>query len=186
MKTRVFKLAVSIILAGAICFSLSTCKKEKTEDEQYIDVEITEDLMRGTWEGEFEGNEQHGPEKYRVTFDGNKYKMWNTRVATLRVDGESKKCTVGCKNQGTWEYSGGCLVFTRTDLWFSYQATQTEPIQYTVSSYDTETMEADPWYKMSDSAVDQLYKTQMWWIKTKNTYLEATINNAVYKFKKIL
>lgn len=161
------------------------------------EVEISEEALKGTWDGEVEHDFAQGYyQRWRIAFDGNSYTSWHThQTAGATGDDVQGLKTVGNKEQGTWEYKDGTLVLTPSKQWASYVITSMSPTKYTYYNYNIETMESDQWYETPDYVLQQGIERDLqdgtdWyiskWLVTDftNTQLSIMINRDTFKLTK--
>ena len=170
------------ILVGTLTKSSGDIDDDKTP-------EVTEAKLKGIWE------------RWRVQFDGKNYTSWRTHqmVGTTNNEDQSLQ-TVGSKSQGTWEYVDGALVLTPEKMWDSYYQTADDyqtmsNLRYVFNSYNTETMEASPWYEFSEliikscvenekkSGNPQTYMYIKYWPVVSLTAKELTVRINMDTFK---
>lgn len=120
-------------------------------DDNEETLEVTESNLAGTWEQAIEHDFAQGySQKYRVKFEGKNYTMWHMYQTVETINGEHGGLVcVGDKYTGTWEYSGGQLVFTHGTWCASSFISSMSPLSYTYYDYNVDTMESDPWYESS-------------------------------------
>ena len=130
-------------------------------------VKVTEESLKGIWDGALEHDMAQGYyQRWRVQFDGKNYTSWRTH----QMVGTAKQAdlglqTVGSKSQGTWEYVDGALVLTPEKMWDSYYQTADDyqtmsNLRYVFNSYNTETMEASPWYEFSELIIKSCVESE--------------------------
>ena len=163
-------------------------------------VKVTEETLKGIWDGALEHDMAQGYyQRWRVQFDGKNYTSWRTH----QMVGTAKQAdlglqTVGSKSQGTWEYVDGALVLTPEKMWNSYYQTADDyqtmsNLRYVFNSYNTETMEASPWYEFSElkscvesekeSGNPQTYMYIKYWPVVSLTAKELTVRINMDTFK---
>lgn len=148
--------------------------------------EITEEKMKGIWDGALEHDfAQSYYQRWRIQFDGKNYTSWHTyqTEGSVKDDVQGLK-TVGNKEQGTWEYADGVLVLTPQKKWASYYfamtSIQTGDGKYVYYNYNPETMEADEWYELSG----ELDNTSWPVVGFSETELSVRINMDTFTLKK--
>ena len=140
------KKLLTLALAGfaAMLFAVSCNNDENTEP-----LDVNEGNLAGTWEQTIEHDYAQGyMQKYRVKFEGKNYTMWHMYQEIETIDGKyGGLVCVGDKYTGTWEYSGGKLVFTHKTWSASSFINSINPLSYTYYDYNVDTMESNPWYE---------------------------------------
>ena len=137
---RLFALAgIAAMLLAVAC----------TPDDNKDSLEVTEGNLSGTWEQTIEHDFAQGySQKYRVKFEGKNYTLWHMHQEVETIDGKyGGLVCVGDKYTGTWEYSGGKLVFTHKTWCASSFISSMNPLSYTYYDYNVDTMESNPWYE---------------------------------------
>jgi hypothetical protein len=183
------------ILVGTLTKSSGDIDDDKTP-------EVTEAKLKGILDGSLEHDFAQGYyQRWRVQFDGKNYTSWRTHqmVGTTNNEDQSLQ-TVGSKSQGTWEYVDGALVLTPEKMWDSYYQTADDyqtmsNLRYVFNSYNTETMEASPWYEFSEliikscvenekkSGNPQTYMYIKYWPVVSLTAKELTVRINMDTFK---
>ena len=132
---------------------------------------------------------------------GKNYTSWRThQMVGTASQADLGLQTVGSKSQGTWEYVDGALVLTPEKMWDSYYQTADDyqtmsNLRYVFNSYNTETMEASPWYEFSEliikscvenekkSGNPQTYMYIKYWPVVSLTAKELTVRINMDTFK---
>lgn len=132
---------------------MSVFEKQSSEN-----IVLDETTLAGTWEGGIEHDFGQGyARKYRITFSGNNFTMWQMHQVAKMVNGEyTEVVNVGNKYSGTWESSGSTLKFTAQKAYASYFISNMSPLEYTYYNYNAETMESDPWYETPEILVSTI------------------------------
>lgn len=189
-----------VLFAAAILALVSvSCMKQNGEESQ-SHLEINATTLAGTWEGGVQADYAQGYEqKWRITFDGKNYTFWHTHMTAGSTQDEVQGVkTVGNKESGTWEYTGGMLVFTPQKQFASYYLTMNPDYSlggYVYYNYNPETMEADEWYEtneviIKDGIARDLADGTEWFIsKWRNVILtekvlSVKINMDTFKLEK--
>ena len=176
---RFFALTLAALALVAVsCEEVGNDKDDQT-------VEVTEANLQGTWEGSVEHDFAQGyPQTWRIKFEGKTYTSWHTHLTagTINDDVQGLK-TVGNKEKGTWEYSGGTLVLTPAEQYASYYETLIgSSFKGVYRDYNTETMESSDWYATSQAVIQSGVERDLqdedgtcWYIsKWKNVKLTKT------------
>lgn len=164
-------------------------------------LQVNEANLKGTWDGKVDHDFAQGYyQRWRIQFDGKNYTSWHARqmIGTTKDDVQGLK-TVGNKEQGTWEYVDGKIVFTPQKQWASYYLMytnfQTGDSKYVYYNYNLETMEADEWYETSDALIKDGIERDLkdgtdWYIRKfgvvsfTEKVLSLQINRDVFKLEK--
>ncbi len=137
----------------AAVFTLSACGDDDTNEPPK--EKVTAETLKGTWDGSIDHDYAQGYyQRWRIHFDGKKYTSWHTHLVAGSVNDSIQGLkTVGNKEEGTWEYTGGNLVLTPEKQWASYVITSLDPLKYTYYKYYPESMEAEQWYETPELIV---------------------------------
>ena len=144
---------------------------------------VTAENLAGTWEAFIDHDYAQGYQrKYRVQFDGTGYTMWCMHQEPECIDGKYGSLVyLGDKYSGTWEYSGGKIVYTASKWYCSSFISSLSPLSYTYYSYNVETMESDPWKEGSAQFLDKDEWTVIYLSKSE---LKVKINMDTVVLKK--
>ena len=180
------KLFTLLSLSALVMFAVSCGDKKDGGDDGNgggTTLEINAANLAGTWEVDIEHDFAQGyHRKYRISFDGQNYTLWTMHQDIYQLDKDSSEWTlkdVGDKYKGTWAYASGKLTMTHTHWWSShrlvYDDFQTGKTHAEVNPYDTETMEANPWFDFTNNA--SLLDPEEWTLQSLTaTTLKARIN----------
>jgi hypothetical protein len=172
------------------------------DDSENNPPQVNEETIKGIWDGSLEHDFAQGYyQRWRVQFDGKNYTSWRThQMVGTASQADLGLQTVGSKSQGTWEYVDGALVLTPEKMWDSYYQTADDyqtmsNLRYVFNSYNTETMEASPWYEFSEliikscvenekkSGNPQTYMYIKYWPVVSLTAKELTVRINMDTFK---
>lgn len=178
-------------------FGVACNPDDKNDTPEDNTVNITEESLKGTWEGGVTADFAQGyPQNWRIEFDGKNYTTWHTHQTAGSInDDEQGLKTVGNKEKGTWEYSDGVLTLTPKQQWASYAITSLSPSKYSYYEYNTVTMEAVQWYETAQSLIESGIERDLeegtdWYVKKWNvvsftqTTLSVKINRDIFKLEK--
>ena len=144
-----------LFIAAAMFTLVAVSCMKQNGDNGKIHLEINATTLAGTWEGGVDADYAQGyMQKWRITFEGKKYSYWHAFMTDgSRQDEVQGVKTVGKKESGTWEYTGGKLVLTPRQQYASYYLTINPDFSlggYVYYNYNPETMEADEWYETNE------------------------------------
>ena len=157
MRRTLFYIFAVVALVLTACDEEDKENKGNENDPAGVNV-ADETTLAGTWEGGIEHDFGQGyARKYRITFSGNNFTMWQMHQVAKLVNGEyTEAVNVGNKYSGTWESSGSTLKFTAQKAYASYFISNMSPLEYTYYTYNAETMESDPWYETPEILVSTI------------------------------
>jgi hypothetical protein len=157
MRKMNFWLCATLFVAA---FTLSACGSDDDNNNTNNPpkdgtLEVTAENLNGTWDATIENDMAQGYyQRRRLHFDGKNYISWHTHLTAGSINDEVQGVkTVGNKEQGTWEYTGGKLILTPSKQWASYYLTAkslNDSYYYVYLDYNVETMESSEWYETPD------------------------------------